>query len=146
MSDAAALAAPPRRRRWLTVLLCLLIFGGGSVVGAVAAVRFVTARVHEAILHPEQAPHRVAERLSRRIDLDEAQTARVEAAITAGHAELLDARADFLEQAAPILDRIEDDVAHELPPDKAAVWRDEFRRQRDDWMPRFDRLLRLKNR
>ncbi len=152
MSDTAASAphpvpaAPPRRRRWLTLLLCLLIFGGGTVVGAAAAARYVAARIHEAVLHPEDAPRRVADRMRRRIDLDDAQAVRVEAAITKGHAELLEARADFLERAAPILDRIEEDVAGELPAEKAHAWRDEFRRQRDIWVPRFERLRRLKNR
>jgi hypothetical protein len=139
-------AAPPRRRRWITVLLCLAIFGGGSVVGASAAARYVAARLHEATLHPEDAPQRIARRVQRRLDLDDAEALRVEAAIARAHGELLEARAEFVERIGPVLDRIEDDVASELPAGKAVLWREDFRRQRAEWMPRLDRPLRLRNR
>lgn len=144
--SAEPLPAPPRRRTWLTLLLCLLVFGGGAVVGAGAAVTWVGRQVRDAARHPEDAPGRIARRMQSRLDLDDAQAARVEAALARHHAELLEARADFIERAAPILDRMEADVAAELPAEKAGDWRGQFRRLRDDWAPPFERQRERRNR
>jgi len=143
-TDAAAdLAPPPRRRRtWLTVLLCLLIFGGGLAVGGGATALWVVRHVRDAVQHPEAAPHRLAERLQRKLDLDDQQAAQVEDAIQLHHAELLEARADFLERIEPILDRVDEDVASVLPASRIAEWRRQFRRFRDDWIPRPERPRR----
>jgi len=135
--NAESLPAAPRRRTWLTLLLCTLVFGGGAGVGAGAAVAYVGGKVRDAVQHPEDAPARIAQRLQRRLDLDDAQATRVQAALARHHGELLDARADFLERSAPILDRMEDDVAAELPAAQAEGWRGQFRRLRDEWSPRL---------
>jgi len=144
--SAAPASAPPRRRTWLTLLLCTLVFGGGAVVGAGAAVAYVGGKVRDAVQHPEDAPLRIAQRLQRRLDLDDAQAARVQAALARHHGALLDARADFLERSAPILDLMERDVAAELPAEQAAGWRSQFRRLRDEWSPRLERLRERRNR
>lgn len=145
MSAPDTLPAPPRRRTWVTLLLCALIFGGGAVVGAGAAAAWVGRQVLEALQHPEDAPHRIAQRLQRKLDLDDAEATRVEATLARRHAELLDARALFLEQAAPILDRMEADVAAELPAAKAAGFRGQFRRLRDEWTPRPEHFRARRN-
>ena len=149
MSEASALAAPapaPRRRTWITVVLCLVIFGGGLAVGAGGTVLWVVRHVRDAVQHPELAPHRVAERLQRRMDLDEATTLRVEAAIERVQPDMLETRADFLDRIDPLLEQIEADVANVLPPDKLDEWHHQFRRFRDDWVPRPERPRRQKNR
>ncbi len=145
MSTPETLSAPPHRRTRVTLLLCALIFGGGAVVGAGAAAVWVGRQVREAVQHPEDAPRRIVQRLQRKLDLDDMQAARVEAALARRHAELLDARADFLERTAPILDQMEDDVAAELPVEKAAGFRGQFRRLRDEWTPRLERLRPRRN-
>ncbi len=145
MSAPDTLPAPPRRRTWVTLLMCALIFGGGAVTGAGAAVVWVGRQVLAAVQHPEDAPHRIVQRLQRKLDLDDAEAARVEAAMARRHAELLDARAQFLEQAGPILDQMEADVAAELPAAKAAGFRSQFRRLRDEWTPRLEHLRARRN-
>ena len=149
MSETPAAPAPlapaaPRRRTWITVLLCLLIFGGGLAVGAGGTVLWVVRHVRDAVQHPELAPHRVAERLQRRMDLDEATTLRVEAAIERVEPDMLEARADFLDRMDPLLEQIEADVANVLPKDKLDEWHRQFRRFRDDWVPRPERPRRPK--
>jgi len=134
--------APPRRRGWVTVLLCLLIFGGGAVVGAGATALIVGSRVRDAILHPEAAPHRIAERLRRRLDLSDEQAGRIEQKITALHEQILAARSDFFERIEPVLDQIETSVAEELPPAKARQFHERFDEVRDEWVPAGPRRLR----
>jgi hypothetical protein len=136
----------PRRRTWLTLVLCLVIFGGGLAVGAGGTVLWVVRHVRDAVQHPELAPHRVAARLQRRMDLDEATTARVEEALERSEPEMLEARADFLERIDPLLERIEADVAAVLPADKLDDWHHQFRRFRDDWVPRPERGHRTRGR
>jgi len=151
MSETAGPAAPPppaapRRRAWVTVVLCLVIFGGGLAVGAGGSVLWVVRHVRDAVQHPELAPRRVAERLQRRMDLDDATTLRVEAAIQRVEPDMLEARADFLDRIDPLLEQIEADVAKVLPSDKLDEWHRQFRRFRDDWVPRPERPRRQKNR
>jgi hypothetical protein len=137
--------AAPRRRTWLTVMLCVVIFGGGLAVGAGGTVLWVVRNVREAVQHPEQAPHRVAQRLQRRMDLDGATTARVEQALERIEPDMLEARADFLDRMDPLLERIEADVAAELPRDRLDEWHRQFRKFRDDWVPRPERPRRLRD-
>ena len=145
MSTESAPSPAPRRRTWLTVILCVLIFGGGLAVGAGGTVLWVVRHVRDAVQHPELAPHRVAERLQRRLDLDDATTDRVQAAIERVEPDLLEARADFVDRIDPLLDQIDNDVASVLPPDKLDEWHHQFRRFRDDWVPRPDRPRRLRD-
>ena len=145
MSDQPAPPAPataPRRRAWITIVLCLVIFGGGLAVGAGGTVLWVVRNVRDAVQHPELAPHRVAQRLQRRMDLDEGTTPRVEEAIERIQPELLEARGDFLERMDPLLERVEAEVAEVLPGDKLDEWHRQFRRFRDDWVPRPERPRR----
>ena len=136
MSDTALPAAPPPRRRVLiTVLLCLLIFGGGAVVGAGATALFVGSRVRDAVMHPETAPHRIAERLRRRLDLSDAEAGRIEQRITELHGQILAARGDFLDRIEPILDEIEDAITMELPSAKRGLFHEHFAAVRDEWLP-----------
>src|SRR5262249_1597433 len=132
MSDATLPAAPARRSGWLTFVLWLLIFGGGAVVGAGATALFVGSRVREALLHPEAAPHRIAERLRRRLDLTDEQAGRIEQRITELHGKILQARADFVERVDPVLDQIEEAIAAELPAEKVAEFREKFDDVRDE--------------
>jgi len=142
MSETALPAAPPPRRGWLTFVLWLLIFGGGAVVGAGATALFVGSRVREAILHPEAAPHRIAERLRRRLDLTDEQAGRIEQRITELQGRILEARSDFLDRVDPVLDQIEEAIAAELPADKVREFRERFDEVRDEWVARPERALR----
>ncbi len=134
--SAALPAAPPPRRRspWLTVLLCLAIFLGGGVVGAGVTVIHLVRTARAALLHPEQAPERIARRMQKRLDLSDDQTARIETILRRRQVQLLKARAEMLDRAGPELDGLEADVAGALSPGQAARWREQFRRLRGDWL------------
>jgi len=137
VSDTAPpAAAPPRRRGWVTLLLCLLIFGGGGVVGAGATALVLGSRVRDAVMHPEAAPHRIAERLRRKLDLTDDQAGRIEQRITELHTQILAARGDFLDRIEPILDEIEDAITLELPSSKRDLFHERFAEVRDEWLPR----------
>jgi hypothetical protein len=142
---AAPAGAPPGappgapRRRWLTVLLCSAIFLAGGVVGGGVTAVAVVRRAQDAILHPEDAPRRIALRLQRRLDLEPGQTRAVEHIIARHQAALLDVRAQMLDRAAPDLDLLEVDVASVLKPAQVERWRRHYRELRDDWAPRFPR-------
>jgi hypothetical protein len=130
---------PPPRRRWLTVLLCSVIFLAGGVVGGSLTAALLVRRAQAAIQHPEEAPRRFAQRLQRRLDLDAAQTARVESIFSRHQRTLLDARALMLSQAEPELAGLEEDIAMVLRPQQAESWRHQYRRLREEWLPRAPR-------
>jgi hypothetical protein len=129
------LPAPAQRRRWLTVLLAILIFGAGLVSGGALTTAFVVSRVRSLIHHPEQAPARIAARIGRRLHLDDAQQAKVEAIVAARQRELMRLRGEIQPQIMEQLDGLRTEIGEVLTESQREQWQRMFDEFRERWVP-----------
>lgn len=126
----------PRRKRWRAILFGAIILLGGIAIGAGGTVIVLHRALTYAIHHPEVAPERVSERIRRKFDLSQGQTARVKSIIAARQKNLQALRRQWQPHAEKELDGIREDVASILEPDKARRWRERFDALRGQWIPR----------
>ena len=123
------------RRRWVSLLLGLVIFGSGFAVGAgtagIALRNLVLQRLH----HPEKGPPVMAALLQRKLDLTEAQRARVEEVLFERQAALIAIRREFQPRAEAELDLLDAQIVKLLNNQQQQVWRDWFWRMRRTWIP-----------
>lgn len=134
MAGGPALPPPPRRR-WLTALMLVVTFGCGVIVGGVGIATFISNRVQEAIHHPERMPERVTTRLAGRLDLSEAQRAKVLDILKRRQQELMAIRREAQPKVEDVLNHIETDVAGELDSTQKERWLADAKRFRERFTP-----------
>jgi shikimate kinase len=123
------------RRRWRTWLLALIIFiGGGVVGGAVTAVAIVHG-VRHAVMHPEEAPMRIASRLKRPLDLSPQQSAQIQQIIANRQQSLMQIRRQVQPQIEGELTTLETEIAGALNPAQQTKWHSMVARLRENWLP-----------
>jgi hypothetical protein len=127
----------PRRKRWRGVLLGVVILVCGIVIGAGGTVIVVHRALSHAIHHPEEASERASQRLRRKLDLTEEQTARVKSIIAARQQKIQALRRQWQPLVEDELLGLREDVAAVLEPEKAKRWRERFNGLRDRWIPRL---------
>jgi cell division protein FtsB len=125
------------RRRWLTLLLSVLIFGGGFASGAGFTIVVAVHQLQYAIHHPEEAPPRIATRLQRKFNLDDAQKAKVEAIVAQHQVELAAVRREFQPKVMQQLEQIRDEIGQVLDDSQRVRWTKMFDDIRDRWLPQM---------
>lgn len=123
------------RRRWLTIVLALVIFLAGVVSGAALAVVVAVNRIQFAIHHPESAPARIAAVISRRLDLDDSERAKVEAIIAERQIEIAAIRRRFQPEVLQQLEKLRDEIAAVLDDTQRARWSELFVQFKNRWLP-----------
>jgi hypothetical protein len=122
----------PRWRRWL---FALLIFLGGAACGAGVSVVVVARIAHHVLMHPEEAPRRIATRLSHRLDLSKEQTAQVEQIIRNRQGGIGEIRRDMQPRIETQLTQLESDIAGVLTPPQQQKWHALVATLRSNWLP-----------
>ena len=134
MTNASASPTKPRHR-WRTWLLALVIFlGGGAVGSAVTAVAIIHG-VRHAMMHPEEAPMRIAARLKRPLDLSPQQSAQIQQIIASRQQSLMQIRRQVQPQIEGELTTLETEIAAVLNPAQQTKWHTMVTRLRENWLP-----------
>ena len=136
-ADPAPLPSPRVRRRrwWILALAFLLVFAGGFVTGGAGAMFVAFHRIQQVIQNPKEVPHRVTERLRRKLGLTDEQTRQVEA-ILQQHQEKLEAlRTEMAPRMREHFDAMEEEIAAVLTEEQAREWREHFRDFQRRWLP-----------
>lgn len=116
-------AVPRKRRRWLAnILLGLLIFACGAVTGGGVALRVAWDRVSTTLRHPEEAPAKATQRLTRMLRLDEKQSAEVRAILERRFEAIGALRREIGPRVDTELQSIRDEVSAVLHPDQVQRW------------------------
>lgn len=134
-APAVAIPVPPPRRRWKTMLLFAAVFVAGLVCGGAAAAVAVLHAIHNGLRHPELRVERAVRGLSRRLDLDHAQQARVREILRDQNRELQGLRREVWPRVQTRLDRTEDEIGRELTPDQRRKWERLAAGLRRSWFP-----------
>ncbi len=124
--------APRRRFRWLRTLL---VFIAGIVVGAALCVMVIVHRVEHAIHHPEDAPPRITQLLTRKLDLSPSQHDQVLAIIQQRQQALLALRQEIRPKLNTQLEELRIQIEGVLNPDQQAKWKKLYHDTKDRWMP-----------
>lgn len=125
----------PRTRRWRRIVLALLIFIGGAACGAGIATVVIVRSVQHSMRHPELAPARVTDRLTRRLDLTPAQADQVRQIIRTRQQSLLDIRRDVQPRVDMQLTALEDEIDAVLNDEQREKWRALVQQFRKTWLP-----------
>ena len=127
---------PPKKpRRWKTWLLALVIFLGGGATGAGLTAIGIYRSVHHALMHPEEAPHRITSRLKRPLDLTPEQSARIEKIIANRQQSLTKIRREVQPQVEVQLDQLQTEIDGVLSPMQQTKWHEILHRVRENWFP-----------
>lgn len=126
---------PVRRRRWLTWLLVAAVFVSGLVIGGAGATIFIIRRVQYAVHHPDEFPARATARLTRRLQLDAEQSAKVRALLDERVEHLREIRRRFAPEFRSELDGFHADVRRVLNPTQQAEWDRLFSDLETNWLP-----------
>ena len=121
--------------RWRRWLFALLIFLGGVACGAGVAVIVIARVAHHVLTHPEEAPQRIAMRLSHRLDLSKEQTAQVEQIIRNHQGEIGEIRREIQPRIESQLTQLESDIAAVLTPQQQQKWHALVATLRSNWLP-----------
>lgn len=123
------------RRRWLTWLLLLVIFVSGAAVGAAGALLVLRQQVLNAIHNPRQTASRVAQHISRKLDLDPEQSRRVAEIVNQRQQALQAIRREVQPRVEGELSQLEKQIAEVLNEKQKEKWHatcDSYRRL---WLP-----------
>ncbi len=126
---------PKKRRRWKSWLLALVIFLGGGAVGASLMAVGISRAVHHALIHPEEAPHRIAARLKRPLDLTPEQSIQIEKIIANRQQSLTKIRREVQPQVETQLDQLQTEIDGVLSPLQQTKWHEILHRVRENWLP-----------
>jgi hypothetical protein len=135
-NDESRCRVSGRRRRhgWRRWLAALLIFGAGVVVGGVGMLALIHQRIAEHHrLPPDRVADRMMDRMERRLDLSEEQTARIRPILESRLAALQDIRDEVIPRVSAQLAAAREAVAAELTPAQEEKWRKH--------VSRFERML-----
>lgn len=138
-NDELDLSLPPGspRRRWLTIVAALVLFLAGMASGAALTIVFAVNRLQFAIHHPESAPPRIAAAIARRLDLDQAQTSKVEKIIARHQQQILAIRHRLQPEIVAQLDSVREAVAEVLDPSQRERWVELFAQFKERWLPQL---------
>jgi hypothetical protein len=127
---------PPRRpRRWVRVVLALVIFFGGMAVGSAATVAIAVHRIRYALHHPEEAPRRIADVLTRKLDLSPNQREEVIQLIAVRQEHLQAIRRQDQPAVQAELEGLRHDIDGVLDPEQREKWNDLFDDAIARWLP-----------
>ena len=128
-------STPKKRRRWVTWLLALIFFAAGGAVGAGLCAVAIFHGIHHALMHPEEAPRRIASRLKRPLGLSPDQQQLIEQIIAAHQHSLLTIRAEVQPQIEQQLGELETEIAAALDAKQQAKWHAMMSNVRQNWLP-----------
>lgn len=130
-----AAPSPKPRRRWRTWFLALVIFLGGGAVGAGLTAITIFHGIRHALMHPEEAPTRVAARLKRPLDLSPQQSEQIEAIVATRQKSLMRIRRQVQPEIEQELAGLESEIAGVLNPAQQQKWHVMVGRIRENWLP-----------
>ena len=133
-------APPKKRRRWVTWLLALTIFASGGAVGAGLCAIAIVHGVRHALMHPEEAPHRITTRLKRPLSLSAEQSQQIEQIIAAHQQSLMKIRREVQPQIEQQLAELETEIAATLKPEQQTKWHAMVSKLRENWLPPVPRV------
>lgn len=137
MVEKGAALPPPRGRRGRTVLLGVVIFLCGCVCGASAMTLLAARRLENFRQHGLNTDQALS-RLSRALDLNEAQAAEVRGILKRGIGDLREVRRKVSPEVDETLARIRDEVARVLDERQRMLWEARFDTMRERWFPAPD--------
>lgn len=127
----------PRRRRWVSILISLVLLGSGAILGAGVTVLVIVRQVQYRIHHPEQFPRLMANRMSRRLDLNADQHTQVERILREHQRALMTLRQQMQPRLEAELDAIRSDIAGVLNANQREEFEDWLSRLRRNWIPQI---------
>ena len=124
-------------KNWKAVAGVLLVFALGGLSGAFVASRVCHRRI-ERIMRggPQARVSEVVRRLSRRLDLDQAQQGKLAAIVAEAHAGMEAIRARHEPEVKAVLDRADDKVRAILRPEQRERFERFVARRRERWKAR----------
>jgi hypothetical protein len=117
---STTLPTSSRRPLWRTLLLAALIFIAGGITGGATAAIVIARRIQVVIKSPELLPDRLTSRLTRHLDLTEAEQARVHATLVKHQPRLMELRREMQPKVMAELDQIRIDIGAEIDPSRRA--------------------------
>ncbi len=127
----------PWHKPWVTVFLALVIFLTGLAAGAGLTVIAIINRVQFAIHHPKETGQRVARRLKRVLDLDDAQAEKVSTIVAEQQEKLLAIRRDVQPRVVGEIDETYRRISEVLNAKQKQEWERTFTRLKTKWVPKL---------
>lgn len=121
----------PRRRAWWAAFgVSTLVFVLGAVAGSVVTMALLRNSDPWRFDAPPFRPERIAERLSKDLELSDAQSARVSEIFRSQHDQLKAIREDTVPRVRAVLDETHALVLEELSEEQRVKWETQFDRMR----------------
>ena len=105
-------------KNWKSILLLMLVFCAGIVAGVVGTRVVVRQAVQQAIVHPERMQVSMERNLTRKLQLDNDQQAKLHVILTDTRHQLADLRKQFQPQTATILHDTDQKISLLLTPEQ----------------------------
>jgi len=110
------------------IVLLALVFLAGAVAGVVGTRMVVRHELHQAILHPDRVQIMVERRLTRQLQLDGGQQAKLHDILSGTHTQLMELRREYGPQFVLILNNANDQITAILTPEQRARFEELKRR------------------
>lgn len=132
------LAVSPKRfwhsRRFRNLFFGLIILLSGMCIGGGITLVFVGKQIQNVLKNPNIAAERIAQRMTRRLDLTVEQSQKVQDILESGMDHFQDIRKRVIPEIDEELNRIDREITAVLTPEQAQHWNKQFNRLRDLWL------------
>ncbi len=132
------LAVSPKRfwqsRRFRSLFFGLIILLSGMCIGGGITLVFVGKQIQNVLKNPNIAAERIAQRMTRRLDLTVEQSQKVQDILESGMDHFQDIRKRVIPEIDEELNRIDREVTAVLTPEQTQHWNKQFNRLRDLWL------------
>jgi Spy/CpxP family protein refolding chaperone len=128
-----SLPRPKRRRLW-TILLVLGIFVCGMVTGGGLTLKIISVRIQDATHNPSEMSERITGRMTRYLDLNDMQSARVEKTIKQNLADLQPLRTEVRSRLIRQMEKTRQEIVPLLTPEQVEKLDKRIRRLRKFWL------------
>ena len=105
-------------KNWKSILLLVLVFFAGVVAGVVGTRAFIRHAVQQAIAHPEKVQSLLEQHLTRKLQLDDGQQAKLHGILTESRTQMRGLRQNFQPQAAAVFRQADEKISALLTPEQ----------------------------
>ena len=131
MNDAPQLHHMPKPpRTWLTLLMGGLLLISGMVMGAGGTIMFVKHRMEQPDSAPKHFSNRLAQRITRDLDLSDDQTQQVRAILQTHQKKMRSIRMEVNDEVDASFETLKTEVEAILSPEQAQIWNRRIREYR----------------
>jgi Spy/CpxP family protein refolding chaperone len=123
-------------KNWKSILLLVLVFCAGLAAGIVGTRIFVRRAVQQAMVHPEKMQILMERNLTRRLQLDNGQQAKLHAVLTDTRQQLNDLHKQYQPQAVELWRGTDSKISAFLTPEQQA----KFEKMKEQGWPALRRL------